>query len=116
MLILCASLLQESARLSNIAFQTVYRMLGVMSNKFEVERLDGIYNLTAAALMHVDNYTDFCEKSQEGVFILFEAAAKHYPQYFTVFSKIVESVACCGPKYINKVGLSSCFQALSSII
>ncbi|KAJ9594703.1 hypothetical protein L9F63_013977, partial [Diploptera punctata] len=98
---------KESARFSNIAFQTVYRMLGVMTSKFELERLDGIdgiYNLTAATLMHPDNYTDFFEKPHdEGVFILFLEASKHFPQFFTVFSKIVESLSCCGPKYILKL-------------
>ena len=101
------NLFQESARFSNIAFQTIYRMLGVMTNKFEPDRLDGIdgiYSLTAATLMHSDNYADIFEKPHdEGVFILIEEAAKHYPQYFTVFSKIIESLSSCGPKYIHKV-------------
>jgi hypothetical protein len=100
-------LFQESARFSNIAFKTVYQMLYVITSKFDEERLDGIsgiYNVTSAVLMHPDNIVEFFEKPQdEGIYVLFQGAAQHFPEYFTVFSRIVECLSACGPQYIHVV-------------
>lgn len=100
-------LFQESARFSNIAFRTVYQMLYVITSKFDHERLDGIagiYSVTAAVLMHPENIAEFFEKPRDkGIYVIFQGAAQHFPQYFTVFSRIVECLSACGPKYIQVV-------------
>jgi hypothetical protein len=100
-------LFQESAKFSKIAFRTVYWMLYVITSKFEHERLDGIdglYNVTAAVLMHPNNIAEFFEKPHDqGIYVLFRGAAQHFPEYFTVFSRIVECLSACGPKYIHVV-------------
>ncbi|XP_069692288.1 nucleoporin Nup188 [Periplaneta americana] len=105
--ILRHKMFKEVARFSNIAFRAVYQMLFVITSKFEQERLDGIegiYNVTAAVLMHSDNITEFFEKPHDqGIYVLFQEAAHHFPEYFLVFSRIVECLSACGPKYINEL-------------
>jgi hypothetical protein len=103
-------LFQESAKFSNIAFRTVYEMLYIITSNFDQERLvgiDGIYNITAAILMHPDNVTEFFERPHDqGIYVLFQGAAQHFPEYFTVFSRIVECLSACGPKYIHVVSMT----------
>lgn len=103
--ILRHKMFKESARFSNIAFKTVYQMLYVITSKFDHERLDGIdgiYSVTAAVLMHPDNIAEFFEKPHDkGIYVIFQGAAQHFPEYFTVFSRIVECLSACGPKYIQ---------------
>lgn len=82
-------------------------MLYIITSKFDQERLDvidGIYNVTAAVLMQADNIAEFFEKPHDqGLYVLFQGAAQHFPEYFTVFSRIVECLSACGPKYIRVV-------------
>jgi hypothetical protein len=110
-------LFQESTRFSNIAFKTVHQMLYAITSKFDHERLDGIdgiYSVTAAVLMHPDNIAEFFEKPKdEGIFVLFQGAAQHFPQHFTVFSKIVDCLSACGPKYIQVVSRISYHMVLA---
>ena len=100
-------LFQESAKFSKIAFRTVYQMLYMITSKFQHERLDGIdgiYNVTAAVLMHPNNIAEFFEKPHDqGIYVLFHGAARHFPEHFTVFSRIVECLSACGLKYIHLV-------------
>ena len=100
-------LFQESAKFCKIAFRTVYQMLYMITSKFQYERLDGIdgiYNVAAALFMHPSNITEFFEKPHDqGIYVLFQGAARHFPEHFTVFSRIVEYLSACGPKYIHVV-------------
>lgn len=96
---------KESAKFCKIAFRTVYQMLYMITSKFQYERLDGIdgiYNVTAALFMHPSNIAEFFEKPHDqGIYVLFQGAARHFPEHFTVFSRIVEYLSACGPKYIH---------------
>jgi len=100
-------LFQESAKFSKIAFRTVYQMLCMISSKFQHERLDGIdgvYNVTAAVFLHPNNIAEFFDKPHDqGIYVLFQGAARHFPEHFIVFSRIVECLSACGPKYIHVV-------------
>ncbi|XP_021941566.1 nucleoporin NUP188 homolog [Zootermopsis nevadensis] len=112
---------KESAKFSNIAFKTVYEMLYIITSKFDQERLDvidGIYNVTAAVLMQADNIAEFFEKPHDqGLYVLFQGAAQHFPEYFTVFSRIVECLSACGPKYIRVLmEYLSCLPAFSEVL